>query len=90
MSTEADYVVNIGTPETPAELKIVQDFITGYPEGTVRVSGAYWRVVDSMSETSHWHRPGYDFKFWFNDLMIADAFREAVKPFTQSTIEVAP
>ena len=77
------FVVNIATPETPAELKLVTDFVSTHEMG---ISGAYVGVVSAMTESSHWHRPGFDFKFWFNDEQTARAFMEAVEPFTNSTI----
>lgn len=79
--------VNIATPETPSELKLVTDFVAAHPQ--IKVSGAYHGVVESMSETSHWHRPGFDFKFWFDDEDTARQFISTTSPFTNAKIEIA-
>jgi hypothetical protein len=81
------FVVNIATPETPSELKLITDFIELHGRANVLVSNAYPGVVEALAENKPWLRPGFKFCFWFADEALAHKFMTAVAPFTKSTCE---
>lgn len=76
------FVVNIATPETPSELKLITT-LSSCMEGL----NAYPGVVEALAENKPWLRPGFKFCFWFADEALAHKFMTAVAPFTKSTCE---
>ena len=67
------YEVNIETPESMEEFGVVQEFLQELGPG-IGINGAFNTLKGDLESGRVWLRRGYAFKFWFNDLVVAEKF----------------
>lgn len=73
------YCVNLGTPYTKAEFKVLKDWVEGSAH-RILVSGAYHNCDEyfSQPDCSQIRRDGYMFMFWFENKDAAEEFAVAM------------